>query len=47
MTNKSVMTLLTKIPDAKGTHAYLDVVRSVIDSFLERKLDSLTRIKTA
>ena len=47
MTSKSVMTLLTKIPDAKGTHAYLDVVRSVIDSFLERKLDSLTRIKTA
>ena len=47
MTNKSVITLLTKIPVAKGTHAYLDVVRSVIDSFLDGKLDSLTRIKKA
>ena len=33
------MILLTKIPDAKGTHAYVDVVQSVIDSFLDRKLD--------
>lgn len=47
MTSESVMKLLTKIPDAKGTHAYLDVVRSVIDSFLDKKLDSLTRIRKA
>ena len=37
MTTECVMNLLIKIPDAKGTHAYLDVVRSVIDSFLEKK----------
>ncbi len=38
MTSESVMSLLKKIPDAKGTHAYLDVLRSVIDSFLDKKL---------
>ena len=47
MTNECVMNLLIKIPDAKGTHAYLDVVRSVIDSFLEKKLDGLSRIRKA
>ncbi len=47
MTSESVMSLLKKIPDAKGTHAYLDVLRSVIDSFLDKKLDKLTRIKKA
>jgi hypothetical protein len=47
ITSESVMSLLKKIPDAKGTHAYLDVLRSVIDSFLDKKLDKLTRIKKA
>jgi hypothetical protein len=40
------MSLLKKIPDAKGTHAYLDVLRSLIDSFLDKKLDKLTRINS-
>ena len=47
MTNKSVLSLLAQVPDAKGTVAFLEMTRSVIDAFLDKKLDALTRIENA
>ena len=45
LTSDSVMTLLSQIPDAKGTRAYLTVVKHVMDSFLDKGLDPLSRIE--
>ena len=47
MTSKACMELLSQIPDAKGTHAFLEVIRSVIDSFLDKELDAPTRVEKA
>lgn len=38
MTSDSVLDLLKKFPDAKGTEAYLRVMRCVVDSYLDKKL---------
>ena len=47
ITSRSVMTLLSQIPDANGTSSFLEVIRCVIDSFLDKKLDALSRVKSA
>lgn len=47
LTSKSVLTLLSQIPDAKGTSAYLEVIQCIVDSFLDRKLPALTRVEKA
>ena len=47
ITSKSVENLLTKIPDATGTSAYLEVIRCVVDSFLDKKEDVLCKIRKA
>ena len=47
ITSKSVITLLSQIPDARGTSALLQVTRYVIDSFLDKKLDALSRVEKA
>ena len=45
MTSESVFILLNQIPDAKGTVAYLQVLRCIIDSFLDKSLQPLARIE--
>ena len=47
MTSMSVLSLLAQVPDAKGTVAFLEMTRSVIDAIFEKKLDALTRIENA
>ena len=47
ITDKSVMTLLNRIPDAKATSAFLILIRCVIDSFLDKKPDVLGRVEKA
>lgn len=47
ITSDSVLTLLSHIPDARGKVAFLNVIRCVIDSFLDKKLDALSRIDKA
>ena len=47
MTSDSILNLLKKVPDAKGTVAYLEMMRSINDSFLDVKLDILERVKKA
>lgn len=42
MTSKACMALLSQIPDAKGTH---EVIRCVIDSFLDKDLDASSRVE--
>lgn len=37
--------ILDQIPDAKGAMAYLNVLRSVVDSYLDKKLLQLMRIE--
>ena len=45
MTSESVFRSLNQIPDAKGTVAYLQVLRCVIDSYLDKSLLPLARIE--
>ena len=47
VTDKSVITLLNRIPDSKATSAFLLLIRCVIDSFLDKKLDILCRVEKA
>lgn len=47
ITSKSVITLLSQVPDARGTSALLQVTRYVIESFLDKKLDALSRVEKA
>ena len=47
ITSKSVIELLQRFPDAKGTMIFLVLVRCVIDSFLDKQLDMYSRIKKA
>ena len=39
ITRKSVMTLLSQTTDANSTGAFLDVIRCVLDGFLDKKGD--------
>ena len=36
---------MMNIPDAKGILAYLKIIKSITDSFLDKKLDCLVRIE--
>ena len=47
ITGQCVMMLLSQIPDAKGTSAFLKVVQCVIDSYFDRTLDCLMIIEKA
>ena len=47
ITSKSVITLLSQIPDAMGTSAFLEVIACVIASFLDKELDPLSRVEKA
>ena len=47
ITSKNVLCLLDEFPDAKGTKIYLEVVSSIIGSFLNKELKPLDRIKEA
>lgn len=47
MTSDSVMGLLMHVPDAKGTIAYLKVIKPVTDSFLNRNLECFDKIEKA
>ena len=42
ITSESLATLLSKIPNAKGTEAFLDVLRCVYDRYLDKNLDALS-----
>ena len=43
--NSSVLALLEQIPDAKGTHQYLCILKNLIDAFLDKQLFSLDKIR--
>ena len=45
--NTNVLALLDHFPDAKGTKCYLQLIKSVVDSYLNKQLDPLSRIKEA
>ena len=45
ITSDSVLRLLSQVPDAKGTLAYLTVVKNILDSFLDKSLSVTTRIQ--
>ena len=47
MTSTSIMTLLSKLPDTKGTAVYLDIMKSVTDSFLDKSIECLARVQKA
>ena len=47
MTSDSTSNLLRQIPDAKGTVAYLEMVKSINDSYLDMSLDIQDRIQKA
>lgn len=47
MSSDSVVDLLKKFPDAKGTEAYLRVMRCVVESYLNKKLTCRLRIVKA
>ena len=47
ITSTSVLTLLSRIPDAKGTLAFLNVIRCVIDSYLDKRIDAASRVEKA
>ena len=47
VTSESVLELLSQIPDAKGTKACLEVMRAVIDSYLDKSLSVLSRLEKA
>ena len=45
LASSSVLSLLEQIPDAKGTHQYLCILKNFIDSFLNKQLSPLERVK--
>jgi len=47
MTSGSVSTLLSKLSDAKDTAVYLDIMKSVTDSFLDKSIECLDRVQKA
>jgi len=47
LASSSVLALLEQIPDAKGTHQYLCILKNFIDAFLNKQLTPLERIKKA
>jgi len=47
MTNPDVLILLDTLPNAKGNKIYLQVVKSIVDSFLDKQLKPLSCIEEA
>ena len=47
ITGKPVLKLLQQIPDAKGTLQYLNILRSIVDSYLDESITPLSRIYKA
>jgi len=47
MTNPDVLVLLDTLPNTKSTKIYLQVVKSIVDSFLNKQLKPLSRIEEA
>ena len=47
ITSPNVIALLDTLPNAKGTKFYLQVVKSIVDSFLDKHLEPLSRIEEA
>ena len=47
ITSSSVLTLLKQIPDAKGTHIYLTVLRCIVDSYLDETIAPLLQVYKA
>ena len=47
LTSKSVLLLLSKLPDAQGTWAFLHMMQCVMDSYLVRKLGPMVRLEKA
>ena len=46
-TSKSVLSLLSKLPDAQGTMAFLRLMQCVVDSYLDKKLGPMVRLDKA
>ena len=47
ITNPNVLASLDTLPDSKDTKCFLQVVKSVVNSFLDKQLQPLKRIKDA
>ena len=47
ITSPDVLQMLSEIPDAQGTYIYLEIMRCVMDSYLDKSLDVTTRIHKA
>ena len=47
ITSPDMLQMLSEIPDAKGTYIYLEVMRCVMNSYLDKSLDVITRIHKA
>lgn len=47
ITSKSGMSFMSQIPDAHGTSAFLRIIQCVVDSYLDKKLDPLSRLEKA
>lgn len=47
LTSKSVLSLLSKLPDDQGTMAFLCMMQCVMDSYLVRKLGPMVRLEKA
>ena len=45
ITSSSVLEILKKVPDGLGTYYYLDVLRCVLDSYLDKQLSPLKRVE--
>ena len=47
LTSKSMFILLSQIPDARATGVYLEITRCVIDSYLDKELDTFGHVELA
>ena len=45
ITSPSVLGLLKKVPDGKGTPKYLKLIKNFVDAFLDKGLSPLERVK--
>ena len=45
ITTESVISLVSKCPSAKGTATYLQIIKNVVDAFLDKGLEPLSRVK--
>lgn len=47
ITSPNVLSLLDEIPDSKATKYYLQITRSILECFLSKEMDIVTRIREA